>query len=41
MRDANNAPAVAYCTNKANVVCSSKSPVGGVVGSIAEQQEMT
>ena len=35
MRDANNAPAVAYCTNKANVVCSSKSPVGGVVGSIA------
>lgn len=35
MRDANNAPAVTYCTNKANVICNSKSPVGGVVGSIA------
>lgn len=35
MRDANNAPAVSYCTNNGNVVCNSKSPLGGVIGSMA------
>lgn len=35
MRDANNAPTVAYCINKATVICNTKSPLGGVIGSIA------
>lgn len=35
MRDANNAPTVMYCNNGGVVVSNSKSPIGGVIGSIA------
>jgi hypothetical protein len=34
MRDANNAPAVSYCINKAGVVLSKTTQVGGIVGEI-------
>lgn len=35
MRDSNNAPFISYCINNGNVICNSKSPLGGVVGSMA------
>lgn len=35
MCDANNSPIISYCTNNGNVVSNSRSPIGGVIGSMA------